>query len=309
MDSGNFVRTGDGTKIWINSYVPENNNGKVLVIAPGVGMIHEHYDSFARFFRSQGFTAITFDYRGMGRSAPRDLNGYEATMHQWAVHDINAVLLYVKQNFQGQEIIYVGHCMGAEIIGLAPASQYINKMILVSTALTCEKLWPWHHRIIHKITKFKNRTMSWALGYVPENKKRKRQKLPRGVYTQMANWCDNPNGLFDAFPDNNYRKINIPVLTFTFTDDWLCPPKAVKELLNHFANASVTWYHLEPKQIGVKEVGHVEFFTPPMESTLWQSLLVWISKENKNLMEERFLKSKPYLYEEQITSASKGGDT
>jgi predicted alpha/beta hydrolase len=297
MDSDSTVKTSDGTRIALNFYATGTGNGKVMVIAPGVGMTHGHYHLFAIFFKQQGFTVITFDYRGMGKSAPEKLNGYEASMHQWAVQDINAVLLYVKQSYPGQEIIYVGHCMGAEIIGLAPASQYINKMILVSTALTCEKLWPWHHRILHKISKLRNRTVSWALGYVPENKTRKRNKLPRGVYTQMANWCDNPNGLFDAFPDNNYRKINIPVLAFTFTDDWLCPPRAVKELLGHFANASVTWYHLEPRKLGVKEIGHIEFFSPTMESTLWHSVLLWINKENKNLMEEKYLKSKPYLYE------------
>ena len=298
MRSNTIIKTNDGTRIWISCYAPERSIKKVIIVAPGVGLTHEYYDLFAYFLQQQGFAVVTFDYRGMGKSAPEKLSGYEASMHQWAVQDINAVLLYVKQNYSGQEIIYIGHCMGGEIIGLAPASQYVNQIVLVSSALTCEKLYPWDRRVLLKISKTKSRLLSWLLGYAPANKKRNREKIPKGVYMQLANWCDNPNGLFDAFPDNNYRKINVPLLAYTFTDDWYCPPKAVKELLNHFANASVTWYHLNPKEIGLKQVGHIDFFNAAMQSTLWKSLLQWINKGERNPAEEDFLKIKPYLYED-----------
>ncbi|HEY5773259.1 MAG TPA: hypothetical protein VIS75_11545, partial [Chitinophagaceae bacterium] len=113
--------------------------------------------------------------------------------------------------------------------------------------------------------------------------------LPRGVYSEMANWCDNPNGLFDAFPDNNYRKLNVPILVYTFTDDWHCPPIAVKELLNHFANAFITWRHMKPKEIGVKKIGHIDFFYITMKSTLWESLLEWLNKEDDGKVQNNFL--------------------
>jgi predicted alpha/beta hydrolase len=297
MHSSTTIRTNDGTRIWISYYTSEVSNKKVIVIAPGVGLTHDYYDLFATFLVQQAFAVVTFDYRGMGRSAPENLSGYSANMHQWAVQDINAVLLYAKQHYPGDEIIYIGHCMGGEIIGLSPASQYVNKIILVSSALTCEKLYPWHRRILLKISKSKSRAMSWLLGYAPADKKRKREKIPKGVYLQLANWCDNPNGLFDAFPDNNYRKINVPLLAYTFTDDWYCPPKAVNELLNHFASAAITWYHLKPKEIGLKQIGHIDFFNPSMRSTLWESLLQWINKDNRNFTPQNILKIKPFLYE------------
>ncbi|TMI65409.1 MAG: alpha/beta fold hydrolase [Bacteroidetes bacterium] len=289
MPSNITIRTNDGTRIWISSYTPEKSNSKVLVIGSGVGLTHEYYHLFACFFRQHGYTVISFDYRGVGKSAPQKLNGYVASMHQWAVQDINAVLLHVKQQYPNCEIIYAGHCMGGEIIGLAPASQYVNRIVLVSSALSCEKLWPWHHRVLLKFSKIKNRTLSWLLGYVPRDRSRKRERLPRGVYSEMANWCDNPNGLFDAFPDNNYRKLNVPILVYTFTDDWHCPPRAVKELLNHFANAFITWRHMNPKDIGVKKVGHIDFFYVTMKSTLWVTLLKWLNKEDDEKIQNNFL--------------------
>ena len=280
MHAGQTIFTRDGTKLWINCFTPDEDNGKVLVIAPAAGISHEFYYLFSSYFCQQGFTVINFDYRGIGKSAPPLLVGYEATLHEWAAQDVNAVLLYAKQNFNSHEIIYVGHSISGEIIGLAPASQYIDKLVLVSSALSCEKLFPWYRRIALKYRKFRGRTISRFIGFVPGNKIR--QKIPRGVYTQMANWCDNPNGLFDAFPDNNYRKICKPVLAYTFADDWMCPPKAVRELLNHFTNACITWHHIKPKEIGLKEVGHYDFFYPNMKSKLWESLLKWLNKDDRH---------------------------
>ena len=280
MQASQTIVTNDGTRIWINAHVPEKENSKVLVIAPGVGLTHEYYYLFACFFRQQGYTVISFDYRGVGKSAPQNLRGYEANMHQWAVQDINAVLLYVKQHYPGQEIIYTGHCIGGEIIGLAPASQYINRIVLVSSALSCAKLWPMKHKVRIAMLKIFVGITNHVIGYFPGSRLKIFGDLPKGVIREWANWCDNPNGLFDSFPDNNYRKLNVPILAYTFSDDWHCPPKAVNELLNHFANANITWYHMKPKDIGMKKIGHIDFFYITMKSTLWESLLQWLNKDD-----------------------------
>jgi predicted alpha/beta hydrolase len=295
MQSSKTILTSDGTRIWITCYLPEKSNGKVIIIAPAIGVTHDFYHMFSRFYRQQGFTIIGFDYRGVGKSAPRHLKGFKANLHEWAVMDINSVILYAKYNFQHYEIIYIGHCIGGEIIGLVPASQYINKIVLVSSSLTCEKLWPWYHRLKLKIQKAVSRLLSWLFGYLPKNKIANYGKLPKGVANQFANWCDNPNGLFDNYPDNNYRKLKVPIVVYTFTDDWLCPPRAVKELLHHFFNASITWFHLHPSDIGLKRVGHLDFFYISMKSTLWESLLQWLNSANWKQEEAELFNLKTYL--------------
>jgi predicted alpha/beta hydrolase len=119
-----------------------------------------------------------------------------------------------------------------------------------------------------------------TFGYFPGKFFRMFGDLPQGVIREWANWCDNQNGLFDSFPDNNYRKLNIPILVYTFTDDWHCPPRAVKELLNRFSSAMITWYHLNPKEIGMKKIGQNDFFLPALKSTLWENLLEWVNNEH-----------------------------
>jgi predicted alpha/beta hydrolase len=297
MRSNNTIRTNDGTRISISCYTPEESNGKIILVAPGLGLTLEYYDEFANFLCLQGNSVITFDYRGMGRSVPQKLNGYEARMHQWAIQDINAVLLYAKQNFPRQEIIYIGHGTGGEIIGLAPASQYINKAILVSSSLSCSKLLPMMDRFKINGIKFFTTVANKLYGYFPGKLFNIFDDLPHGVIHEWTNWYDNPNGLFDNFPDNNYRKLNIPILAFTFSDDWHCPPRAVKELLNRFENSTITWYHIKPKEIGLKKIGQNDFFHFTMKPALWRSLLLWINKDEEIPADKKVITIKRYILE------------
>ena len=292
-----IIRTNDGTRISLNTYSPAFSNGKLIIIAPGIGLIQDFYEPFAGYLCEHGFTVITFDYRGVGSSAPENLKGFKANMHQWAVQDTNAVLINVKQQYSTQEIIYFGHCIGGEIIGLAPASQYIHRMVLISSALSCARLFPINNRIKIAGLKTLARISSWIYGYFPGKRFYIFDDLPKGVVHEWANWCDKSNGLFDLFPDNNYRKLNVPILAFTFSDDWHTPPDAVKELLNKFENATITWYHLKPRDIGLKKIGHNDFFHLTMKTTLWKTVLAWVNGDERIQKENNTMNIKHYLNE------------
>lgn len=276
MQTNVEIRTKDGKTIGLSCFIPAISTCNVMVVGPAAGFTQEAYKSFAVFFMQWGFTVITFDYRGIGSSAPEELKGYEASMQQWAVQDIDAALRYAKNTFPKQEIIYAGHSVGGEIIGLAQASQYINKLILINSSLSCKKLWPLKDRC--RITMLK--LLVWVLskwhGYFPGKRIGMFGNIPKGVMHEWSNWCDNPNGLFDKFPDANYRKLQIPLLAFSFSDDWRCPPKAVEELLSRFANAIRTWYHVEPAELGIRKVGHTGFFDPGMKAVLWMKIVEWV---------------------------------
>lgn len=275
------IRTKDGKKIGAGCYEPEASLGKVIIIAPTGEKTRAFYDPFASFMQGQGYTVITFDYRGVGTSAPADLKGFKASMQQWAVLDMDAVILYAKNNYPNHEIIYTGHCIGGETVGLAQASQYINKLVLVNSALSCKKYWPLKYRFKVSGTKAAIWLMGKLFGYYPGKKMGYETNVPAGVMNEWAGWCSQANGLFDLFPDNNYQKLRIPLLAFSFSDNPHSPPKAVQELLNHFASAFITWHHLKPGDIGKKTIGHSGFFEPEMEKTLWAMMLDWL-RENDN---------------------------
>ena len=280
MQENRLIRTKDGKEISAICYLSGETTGKVIIIGPSASVTQKHYCPLAKLFRRLGYDVITFDYRGVGLSVSEN-QVKDASLHQWAVQDADAVIRYARVQFPGKELIYMGHGVGGEIIGLAQASQYINRLVLVNSALSCKKLWPAKDKMriwmLKAVLNFSARFSSFwpgrRLGFV--------NNLPQGVIFEWANWCNSPNGLFDRFPDSNFQKLQIPVLAFSFSDDWRCPPRAVSELLNHFCGAAITWHHLRPEEMRTRKIGHAGFFDPAMKGTLWVMLDRWLNSDHR----------------------------
>jgi predicted alpha/beta hydrolase len=248
-------------------------------VAPAAATTQKDYDSFSIFFQQLGYTVITFDYRGIGESAPAQLKGFNAGLQQWAVQDADAVIRFVKTSFQNQELIYIGHGIGGELIGLAQASQYIDRLVIVSSSLSCKKLWNWKGRLRITFMKAIARLANKSVGYFPGKRLGFLGDLPGGVVHDWANWCDNPNGLFDVFPENNYRKLQVPLLAVSFSNDWMTPENGVKGLLSYFSSACITWHHIDPHKQGWNKRKQCCFFALSMKSTTWEILKHWLIEE------------------------------
>lgn len=273
-----IIRTRDGYHISLTIYPSATGiSDRVIVIGPGAGVVQTYYKLFAEYCAEQGLTVITFDYRGTGLSGQH--RDFPATLRQWANQDLDAVLRYAHNTFPRQELIFLGHCISGEIAGIAPASEYIHRMVLISSALSCWRLWPSRSQLRIGLMKLLTPLVVAWHGYFPGKRLRFLHDMPRGVILELSNWCNHSNGLFDVFPDNNYRKMKIPLLAFSFTDDWLSPPKAVAALLSHFSAAQPRWLHLEPAEIGLDKVGHDGFFDPSCKG-LWDQMLAWCARDS-----------------------------
>ncbi|MDA2928912.1 hypothetical protein MYX84_03015 [Acidobacteria bacterium AH-259-O06] len=53
----------------------EEKIGRFVLINSAMGVKRRYYNSYARFLSENGFTVLTFDYRGIGDSRPRSLPG------------------------------------------------------------------------------------------------------------------------------------------------------------------------------------------------------------------------------------------
>ena len=274
------IRTKDGRTISATCYLPGTTNGKNIIVAPAAAVVQQDYEAFSIFFQQLGYTVITFDYRGVGESAPAHLKGFDAGLQQWAVQDTDAVIRFVRTSFQNQELIYIGHGIGGELIGLAQASQYINRLVLVSSSLSCKRLWTWKGRLRITARKTIVQLASKWFGYFPGKRLGYFRDLPKGVAHEWANWCNNPNGLFDVFPENNYRKLQVPLLAVSFSNDWMTPEKAVKGLLSYFSSASITWHQIDPQNEGLKKRQQYCFFAQRMKSMTWMMLQQWLNEES-----------------------------
>jgi predicted alpha/beta hydrolase len=275
MHRSETIRTKDGKSINARIYVPKQEAQKLIVIAPSAEETQDNYYDFAQFLIKENIAVITFDFRGTGSSAPKDLRGFKANLENWAQLDLDAVLRQAKNIFPKQELIFIGHGIGGEIVGLAAASQFISRMLLVSCGLSCTRLRRVREKIwigtMKKVVKF----TSWIYGYFPGKGLKVLNNLPKGVMDEWIQWCDNENGLFDDFTDYNYRKLQVPILVFSFTDDWRSQANGVAALLKHFTSACIQWYHIKPKQLRVRKIGHSGFFKLGSKTGLWQLFLNW----------------------------------
>jgi predicted alpha/beta hydrolase len=182
MQENKKIRTKDGRMISATHFLPAESNGKNIIVAPAVYLTQREYRPFAFFFQQLGYNVITFDYRGVGDSAPHHLKGFDARLQQWAVQDADAVIRFVRTSFPNTELIYVGHGVGGELIGLAQASQYINKLVLAGSSLSCKRLWSWKGRMRIALLKSIGRASNIWLGYFPG----KRFGFPRDLPKELC---------------------------------------------------------------------------------------------------------------------------
>lgn len=278
MMRSEILRTRDGKKLALTIYQPAKENNSLLVIGGSVHTTQEQYRDLARYLVDLHYTVITFDYRGMGSSIGAGIRNNPARLHQWARQDLDAVLLFAKNNHPEKELIFLAHGVSGELTGLAAASQFINRIVLINSSLTCAALWPMRGRIRKAIIKLFIPLLNTLFGYFPAIRWLSLPRLPRGVMSEWAHWCNHRNGVFAVYPDNNYRKLQVPILSLSFSDDPNAPPAAVTALHDHFSNAAITWYHLAPADQGLSRIGHSGFFFKRPDDGLWMKLLGWLDE-------------------------------
>ena len=295
MQTREAIRTRDEQKISATVYQSQGENDKVVVIGPSARATQSLYKPMATYLAQQGITAVTFDYRGTGGSLFGKSKKRKCTLQQWASLDLDAVLLYVKNHFPGRELIFIGHGISGELAGLAPASQYINRLVLINASLSCAGLWPWDGRLRLSLAKLFIPVRNILFRLLPGRTRFSINSLPPGVMKEWSNWCNNNNGLFDVFPDNNYRKLQVSLLAFSFTDDWRSPSKAVAALLKHYSGATTTWHHAKPGDFGLLKMGHNGFFEQKSRHILWDKLILWFDDRLKE-EEQEAISSSTYFY-------------
>jgi predicted alpha/beta hydrolase len=278
MIGSEIIRTRDGKKLMLTVYRPEKENSSVVVIGPSAFCTQEVYRELALYFKELHYTVVSFDYRGTGASAGKNLRGNTDRLHQWARLDLDAVLLFVKNAHPEKELIFLAHGISGELSGLAAASQYINRLVLINSALTCSMLWPLKGRIRKAAVKAAMPVLQFFFGHAFASRLLSLPRLPKGVISEWFNWCNHSNGVFDVFPDSNYRKLQVPLLSLSYTDDFNSPQRAVATLLSHFSNAAITWFHTQPADHGLPGIGHTGFFDKREEDVLWNKLLTWLNE-------------------------------
>lgn len=249
-----------------------------VIIVPAMGVSQEYYADFANWLATQGFAAITFDYRGMGHSRHGSLRGFKADIFDWAKLDCGAAMAALEARFPGVPLTWIGHSLGGQILAFFPQHGRLAKAITVGTGsgywrenvwtLRSYVWWLWYFVVPVVLPLF---------DYFPGRKLKKVGDLPRGVMAQWRRWCLNRDyavGVEGEPVRRMYAAVTTPIVSLSFTDDEFMSAKNTESLHGFYTGAQRTMKRIAPQDIGARHIGHFGFFRHRFADSLWQKALL-----------------------------------
>jgi predicted alpha/beta hydrolase len=253
----------------------------VLLVSGATGFPQSYYFSLAAFAASRGYDTLVYDYRGMGRSAPRDLRTETARMSDWGLLDMRAALATAAGAAAGLPVATLGHSIGGQLIGLLTNHHLARAHVQVATSVG---YWRWERAPFRYVAwwfwRVHGPLMLALKGYVPTGGGWSGLPLPRGVYEEWRRWCTRPEhfgpDLATYLSDNVFATLRAPILNIGFDDDSIATRRTVGELWKFFPNAAFEkrWY--TPRELGVRHIGHAGAFSSRVGPALWPQVFDWL---------------------------------
>jgi len=72
------ITTRDGYQLAASEFTPADSNGIGIIVNGATGVRRAYYQAFARFLCEQGFTVLTYEFRGIGASRKQHVAYFDA---------------------------------------------------------------------------------------------------------------------------------------------------------------------------------------------------------------------------------------
>jgi predicted alpha/beta hydrolase len=258
----------DGFALGATVFEPRRPRG-TIVIHGATATRQTYYARFAEHAATRGVRVVTYDYRGIGASAPASLRDFAATMTEWAELDARAVHTWATA--LGDEVSMIGHSFGGQILGLLDDLRSVRAAVLVAAQLGSYRLWPWPAAARHALNWYLLvPAITRATGYLPA-KAGLGVDLPGGVAREWASWCRHPVYLVGARPEAAARvaRWDRPTLVLSSADDTFAPRPAVRALIRRLSGAPLEHRRRDG-------LDHFDFFRPAA-ADLWREILDFLA--------------------------------
>lgn len=268
-----------GNKIVANLYEPTAYNGRTLIMSSATGAKQTYFKHFAKHLNENGFRIFTYDYSGIGQSAPKNLRGYQTSMTNWGKYDLTTIIDYVSENYDYDKLFLSGQSVGGQIYGISPSIHKVDGLINVAAQSGYWKMWKMPIRIMILCNWYFMIALTHLFGYFPGKRLRIVGDLPKDVALDWAKWGKSTEYHFDHIENaiQKYNAIKVPLLSYGFSDDGTAPKANVEWMNAKYANCSLTYKHIKPSDINVKSIGHFGFFRPKCK-ILWDDLIEEVLK-------------------------------
>lgn len=271
-----LLTTKDHISLTAHLFRPEKSNGSLLLINSATGVKQQVYFSFAQYFSEQGFTVITYDYRGIGLSKPAEMKGFKASMRTWGSVDYKTLTQYIKAKFPEYRKYCLGHSVGALILGMNEDSVMFDEFIFVGT----QNAFVGNLKGKTKIEAYlgfgiAQPVTTGLLGYFPAHWFGLGESLPKNCAFDWRTLILNKkstNRLLEKIDDHS-KKLTQKTFVIRAEDDIWLTEKGVLSLLNDtYPNLKPTYRLVKTSESDKKEIGHINFFRS-YNQKLWSIIL------------------------------------
>ena len=272
-----ILKTPDHFPLSVKIFEPEISNGKLLLINSATGVKQQIYFSFAKYLAEKGFTVITYDYRGIGESKPKKMNGFKASMRIWGTVDFKTVTDFIKKEYAGFDQFCLGHSVGALILGMNADSQIFKKFIFVATQDAY--LGNLNFKVaVAGLLGFGIALpiMTHFLGYFPANRFGLGESLPKGVAFDWQTLILNKKStkrLYETNEADFSKNLYQPTFIIHAEDDSWVTQKGMRNLMKTtYPHLKTTYREVKISESDKGEIGHVNFFRS-FNRGLWKIVL------------------------------------
>jgi predicted alpha/beta hydrolase len=287
------IPAADGYPLAATLFLPRGAKRHAVLISSATATPRKIYRGFASYLAHCGCAVLTYDYRGVGGSRqravegynqPKSLAGFKADMADWATLDIGAAVSWMRDRYHNLPFGYVGHSFGGQMLGLLANNSEVSRALLIAAQAGYWKLMttPERYRVFSMLN-FIGMPLTKALGYAPAWAGMG-EDLPKGVFLQWAKWVNSPRYLFDdkslVALLHNFEHYEGAMRALHFSDDpWATRP-AVELLCKGYSSAKSEILTVTPGDVGVGKIGHFGFFRPEHRDTLWRGAAEWLQAES-----------------------------
>jgi predicted alpha/beta hydrolase len=281
------VPAADGYPLGATLFLPRGVKRHAVLINSATAVPRKIYRGFAGYLAHRGCAVLTYDYRGIGDSRqkavegynqPKSLVGFKATMSDWAALDITAAVAWMRERYRHMPLTYVGHSFGGQALGLLSNNSEVSRVLLIASQAAYWKLMasPERYRV-YTLLNLVGVPLTRLLGYMP-GWTGLGEDLPKGVFLEWVRWVMSPRYLFDSrlAALRNFPRYHGALRALCLSDDpWATRP-AIELLCSGFSAIKPDIVEVTPADIGAARIGHFGFFRHEHRDTLWRGAAEWI---------------------------------
>lgn len=267
-----------GGHLWAAGDAPHHGQ---VIINPATGVAARYYHYYARFLAEHGFSVLTYDYRGIGRSRPQRLRRCGYRWADWGERDFDAALRFLQAHDPQAPLLVVGHSFGGVLPGLAEHGRLATRMMTVGAQYGYWRDYARRSRLpLFLKWHVAMPALSSLFGYFPGKRLGWLEDLPAGVALEWAfRRARLESGLAAAAEADLRRRfdaVTAPILAIATTDDPFATLPALRRTLAYYRHAPSSIAHLQPASLGFGQIGHFGLFHARHANGFWLDTLLWL---------------------------------